>query len=212
MRRKIIAIVTILTIFTGTLAIIAFVFGGQRKNIVDENVGDVKGNVETKSVDINEETNTDTSDSEQKEAATVYFTKDISSESLVKIYDALGKDLPGKVGVKMSTGEAGNTYYLHPDFIKPLVDKVNGTIIECNTAYGGSRATTAAHEQTIKDHGFDLLGGVDIMDRDGSMELPVVGGEHLTTNYVGKNLANYDSILVLSHFKGHQMGGFGGGT
>ena len=144
------------------------------------------------------------------DAPVVYYTSDISSESLVKMYDALGVDLPGNVGVKMSTGEAGNENYLHPEFIKSLVDKVNGTVIECNTAYGGSRATTAVHEQTIKDHGFDLVGGVDIMDRDGEMELPVVGGEHLSVDYVGKNLANYDSVLVLSHFKGHAMGGFGG--
>lgn len=250
MYKKIIAIVTTLAIFVGTIVATAFAFGGQQSITVEDGVTvymngekldmtDVNGNPvsafiyngttylparaiseangkdvewdgEAKSVYIKDKTNLNTSDTEQKEAATVYFTKDISSEALVKIYEALGKELPGKVGVKMSTGEAGNTYYLHPDFIKPLVDKVNGTIIECNTAYGGSRATTAAHEQTIKDHSFDLLGGVDIMDRDGSMELPVVGGDHLTTNYVGKNLANYDSILVLSHFKGHQMGGFGG--
>ena len=140
----------------------------------------------------------------------VYYTSDISSDSLVKMYEALGVDLQGNVGVKMSTGEAGNNNYLHPEFIKSLVDNVEGTVIECNTAYGGSRATTAVHEQTIKDHGFDIVGGVDILDRDGEMELPVVGGKHLSVDYVGKNLANYDSVLVLSHFKGHAMGGFGG--
>lgn len=194
----------------------AFVYDGTTylpaRAISEANNKNVEWDGETGSVYITDKaasTNADTASTEaptSEGAATVYFTKDISSEAMVKIYEKLGKELPGKVGVKLSTGEAGNNYYLHPDFIKPLVDEVDGTIIECNTAYGGSRATTAAHEQTIKDHGFDLLGGVDIMDRDGSMELPVVGGDHLTTNYVGKNLANYDSILVLSHFKGHQMG------
>ncbi|MGN0162388.1 MAG: DUF362 domain-containing protein [Candidatus Ornithomonoglobus sp.] len=191
----------------------AFVYDGTTylpaRAISEANGKNVEWDGETGSVYITDKEQSE-KPTETQETATVYFTKDISSEGMVKIYEKLGVNLTGKVGVKMSTGEAGNTYYLHPDLIKQLVDKVNGTIIECNTAYGGSRATTAAHEQTIKDHGFDLLGGVDIMDRDGSMELPVAGGDHLTTNYVGKNLANYDSILVLSHFKGHQMGGFGG--
>lgn len=147
---------------------------------------------------------------ESTDAPVVYYTSDISSDSLVEMYEALGVDLQGNVGVKMSTGEAGNENYLKPEFIKDLVDLVNGTVIECNTAYGGSRATTAVHEQTIKDHGFDLVGGVDILDRDGEMELPVEGGTHLSVDYVGANLANYDSVIALSHFKGHAMGGFGG--
>ncbi len=181
----------------------------------DGNTGrvDITDPTENTAVEVTEQTTSATVDSTQTDtegAATVYFTSDISPESLVEIYDALGVELTGNVGVKMSTGEAGNDNYLHPDFIKQLVDKVDGTVIECNTAYGGSRASTAVHEQTIKDHGFDLLGGVDIMDRDGSMELPVEGGQHLDVNYVGKNFANYDSVLVLSHFKGHAMGGFGG--
>ncbi len=140
----------------------------------------------------------------------VYFTKEISSASLVKIYEALKKDLKGHVGVKISTGELGGHNYLKPELIKDLVKKVNGTIVECNTAYAGKRNTTKDHEETIRAHGFYDISDVDIMDRDGSLELPVRNGEHLKVNLVGKNLANYDSLIMLSHFKGHAMGGFGG--
>ena len=140
----------------------------------------------------------------------VYFTKEISSASLVKIYEALEKDLKGHVGVKISTGELGGHNYLKPELIKDLVKKVNGTIVECNTAYAGKRNTTKDHEETIKAHGFYEISDVDIMDRDGSLELPVKKGSHLKVNLVGKNLANYDSLIMLSHFKGHAMGGFGG--
>jgi Uncharacterized Fe-S center protein len=142
--------------------------------------------------------------------STVYYTDDISSDGLLKIYDALGVDLKGKVGVKLSFGEKGDTYYLDPQLIKPLVQKVNGTFIECNTAYGGSRTSTAEHLQVAKDHGFADVAKIDIMDANGTMKIPVKGGSHLKTDEVGKDLANYDSILVLSHFKGHTMGGFGG--
>ena len=143
--------------------------------------------------------------------STVYYTTDISPEGLKKAYDALGKELPGKVAVKLSTGEAGNPNYLSPDLIKDLVKEVDGTIVECNTAYSGSkRAETEMHLQVAKDHGFTEIADVDIMDADGYMVIPVEGGVHLTENWVGKNLANYDSMLVLSHFKGHPMGGFGG--
>ena len=143
--------------------------------------------------------------------STVYFTTDISPEGLKKAYDALGKELPGKVAVKLSTGEAGNPNYLSPDLIKDLVKEVDGTIVECNTAYSGSkRAETKMHLQVAKDHGFTEIADVDIMDADGYMVIPVEGGVHLTENWVGKNLANYDSMLVLTHFKGHPMGGFGG--
>lgn len=144
------------------------------------------------------------------DASVVYMTKDISPESLMKIYNALDYKLKGKVGVKISTGEAGGHNYLAPELIKDLVNEVNGTIVECNTAYGGSRAETAVHMQTAKDHGFTEIADVDILDADGSMTLNVEGGKNLTENYVGKNFANYDSFLVLSHFKGHAMGGFGG--
>ncbi len=141
----------------------------------------------------------------------VYYTKDISPEGLRKAYEALGKELPGKVAVKLSTGEAGNPNYLSPDLIKDLVQSVDGTIVECNTAYSGSaRAETAMHMQVAKDHGFTDIADVDIMDADGYMVIPVDGGVHLRENWVGKNLENYDSMLVLTHFKGHPMGGFGG--
>ena len=144
------------------------------------------------------------------EKSKVYFTKEITPESLIKIYEAMGKELPGKVAVKLSTGEAGGDYYLNPNLIKDLVHKVNGTIIECNTAYAGKRNTTKDHWETIKDHGFMEIAKVDIMDEEGDMAIPVENGFHLKENYVGEHLKNYDSILVLSHFKGHAMGGFGG--
>ena len=143
-------------------------------------------------------------------APQVFFTKDISPDGLMAAFAALEQDLPGKVAVKLSTGEAGNNHYLQPALIKDLVTKVNGTIVECNTAYGGSRASTAAHRQVISDHGFDAIAPVDIMDEDGEMEIPVPNGEYMQSDLVGKNLANYDSMLVLTHFKGHAMGGFGG--
>ena len=144
------------------------------------------------------------------EKAKVYFTKNINSQSLIKMYEVLNKELKGNVGVKISTGEAGNNNYLHPELIKDLVHKVNGTIIECNTAYDGKRTNNKDHLEVIKDHGFLSVANVDLMDSEGDIELPVNGGKHLKVNYVGKNLLNYDSILMLSHFKGHPMGGFGG--
>ena len=121
-----------------------------------------------------------------------------------------GKELKGKVAVKLSTGEAGGHYFLNPNLIKDLVSKVNGTIVECNTAYEGKRNTTEEHWKTIKDHGFMDIAKVDIMDEEGDMSLPVENGFHLKENFVGAHLKNYDSMLVLSHFKGHAMGGFGG--
>lgn len=140
----------------------------------------------------------------------VYMTADISPDGLMKAYRALGRTLPGKVAVKLSTGEAGNTHYLDPNLIRDVVKLANGVIVECNTAYGGSRADTASHRRVAADHGFSSIAGVDIMDADGEIALPVVGGVNLTENYVGANFANYDSCLVLTHFKGHAMGGFGG--
>ena len=144
------------------------------------------------------------------EKSKVYFTKEITPESLIKIYEVLGKELKGKVAVKLSTGEAGGHYFLNPNLIKDLVSKVNGTIVECNTAYEGKRNTTEEHWKTIKDHGFMDIAKVDIMDEEGDMSLPVEKGFHLKENFVGAHLKNYDSMLVLSHFKGHAMGGFGG--
>ena len=142
--------------------------------------------------------------------AAVYFISDISPESLVKAYQALGVELPGKVGVKLSTGESERTNYLRPALIGDLVKMLNGTIVECNTAYGGSRSSTAMHLQLAKDHGFTDIAEVDILDAEDSMELPIEGGKRLSVDYVGSHFANYDSFLVLSHFKGHAMAGFGG--
>lgn len=140
----------------------------------------------------------------------VYMTKDISPEGLMAVYKALNWTPSGKMAVKLSTGEPGSNY-LRTDLIGELVQSLDEpTIVECNTAYGGSRSSTAMHYQVAEDHGYTAIADVDIMDENGSMTLPVVGGENLTENYVGANFANYDSFLVLSHFKGHAMAGFGG--
>lgn len=143
-------------------------------------------------------------------ASTVYFTSDISPAGLMAVYQALNWEPSGKVAVKLSTGEPPASNYLDPELIKDLVQSVNGTIVECNTAYGGSRAETAMHRQVAEDHGFTAIADVDILDAEGSMELPVEGGSHLDKNLVGGHFADYDSYLVLSHFKGHAMAGFGG--
>lgn len=140
----------------------------------------------------------------------VYMTTEITPAGLMKVYEALNRPASGRVAVKISTGEAGNTHYLSPALIGDLVRSVKGTIVECNTAYGGSRAATAMHRQVAKDHGFTAIADVDIMDADGETALPVRGGKNLKENYVGANFANYDFCIVLSHFKGHAMGGFGG--
>ena len=140
----------------------------------------------------------------------VYFTKAITPESLNRIFDALGVTLQGKVGVKISTGKPGGHNYLHPQLIGSLVNRLNGTIIECCTAYGGQRQDPKLHWKAIEDHGFRAMAPCDIMDEFGEMELPVQNGFHLDKDIVGQHFANYDSVLVLSHFKGHLMGGFGG--
>lgn len=142
--------------------------------------------------------------------ATVYMTTDISSEGLQKIYKKLNWKPSGKLGVKVSTGEPPASNYLRPKLIGDLVKSLHGTIIECNTAYGGSRSGTKMHLQVAKDHGFTQIADVDIMDADGSASFTVNGGIYLKKNLVGKNLKNYKSVLVLSHFKGHSMAGFGG--
>ncbi|WP_302365608.1 DUF362 domain-containing protein [uncultured Alistipes sp.] len=140
----------------------------------------------------------------------VYFFKEISSDNLVKIYEALGREAKGKVAVKLSTGEPGGHNFLQPSLIKALVQKVNGTIVECNTAYGGGRADTKSHLKAAADHGFTAIAPVVIMDAEGEVELPVDGGKHLKFDIVGKDFLNYDFTIILSHFKGHAMGGFGG--
>ena len=141
----------------------------------------------------------------------VYFIKDITPENIIKAYEALGKKLPGKVAVKMHSGEAGNQNYLRPEFVKDVINHVNGTVVECNTAYAGARNSTEKHKKLIKDHEWDKYFPFDLMDAEGpDLELDIPNGKVLKKNYVGKNLANYDSMLVLSHFKGHAMGGYGG--
>ncbi len=141
----------------------------------------------------------------------VYFIKEITPENIIKAYEALGKKLPGKVAVKMHSGEAGNQNYLRPEFVKDVINHVNGTVVECNTAYAGARNSTEKHKKLIKDHEWDKYFPFDLMDAEGpDLELDIPNGKVLKKNYVGKNLANYDSMLVLSHFKGHAMGGYGG--
>ena len=140
----------------------------------------------------------------------VYYTSEITPESLVKIYKALGVAPTGRVAVKISSGESGNNHYLKPTFIRNLVEEVNGTIVECCTAYGGSRQEVSKHWQTIHEHGFDSIFAVDIMDEFGQMRIPVKDRSHIKYDIVGDHLANYDWMINLAHFKGHAMGGYGG--
>ncbi len=140
----------------------------------------------------------------------VYFMKDITKENLVKIYQALGKELKGKVAVKVHSGEDGNQNYLHPEFMQDIINYVKGTVVECNTAYDGARNTTLKHEELMKKHQWSTYFAVDIMDSKEDVAIDIPDGKVIKKNYVGKNLFNYDSMLVLSHFKGHPMGGYGG--
>ena len=162
---------------------------------------DIEGNAAASSAADGQSGETDT--------PVVYMTTDISSDGLMTIYQALAASPSGKIAVKLSTGEPGSNY-LRTDLIGELVQTLEGTIVECNTAYGGSRANTAMHYQVAEDHGYTAIADVDIMDEDGSMTLPVTGGDNLTENYVGTHFADYDYYVVLSHFKGHAMAGFGG--
>ena len=140
----------------------------------------------------------------------MYLYREIAPANLVKICEALGRPVRGKVAVKLSTGEPGGHHYLQPELIRDLVQHVGGTIVECNTAYGGGRARTEDHLKAAADHGFAAIAPVDIMDADGQTALPVRGGRHLTEDYVGSHYLDYDFTVILSHFKGHTMGGFGG--
>ncbi len=144
------------------------------------------------------------------ETPVVYMTTDISPEGLMAVYEAMGWTPTGEVAVKLSTGEPPASNYLDPDLIADLVQSVDGTIVECNTAYGGSRSETAMHYQVAEDHGFTQIADFQILDENGSMSIPVEGGTHLTEDLVGAAFADYNSYLVLSHFKGHAMAGFGG--
>lgn len=141
----------------------------------------------------------------------VFFTKEITPEKVVELYHAVGLELPGKVAVKVHSGEQGNQNFLKPEFWKPMIDQVKGTVVECNTAYPGERNTTEKHQATMEKHGWTKYFPVDIMDAEGpDLELPIPQGVKIQKDYVGKHMADYDSMLVLSHFKGHPMGGFGG--
>lgn len=144
------------------------------------------------------------------EKAKVYFIKEITPENIVKIYDVLGKKLEGNVAVKLHSGEKGNQNYIKPEMVKNIVEHVHGTVVECNTAYDGARDTTEKHQALMKEHGWSDLFKVDIMDAEEDIILDIPNGKVIQKNYVGKNLNNYDSMLVLSHFKGHPMGGYGG--
>ncbi len=145
-----------------------------------------------------------------KSPSKVYFCERITADNLVKVYQALGREPKGRVAIKLSTGEAGNPNHLSVDVIKKFVHLVDGTIVECNTAYDGRRCNVPDHLQTAAEHGFTAIAEVDIMDGEGDVALPVRNGRHLKENYVGKNWLNYDFTVVMSHFKGHPMGGFGG--
>lgn len=151
-----------------------------------------------------------TSHASATEGALVYRTEEISPEALRRVYEALGRKASGKVAVKLSMGEPGGHYFLSPDLIKELVQSVDGTIVDSNTAYGGKRASTALHQQVAEDHGFTAIAPVDILDAEDTISLPVTGGTHLQEDIVGSHYNNYDFVMVLSHFKGHEMGGFGG--
>ena len=141
----------------------------------------------------------------------VFFTREITPEKVVELYRLLGKELPGKVAIKLHSGEVGNQNFLKPAFWKPIIDMVGGNVVECNTAYEGQRNTTAKHMSTLEAHGWKKYFRVDLMDAEGpDLELSIPEGKVIQKNFVGKNMKNYDSILVLSHFKGHPMGGYGG--
>ena len=141
----------------------------------------------------------------------VYFSRTITPEKVLELYKLLGKNLPGKVAIKVHSGEKGNQNFLHPEFWRDVIDHVGGTVVECNTAYNGARNTTARHIKLFEDHGWTKYFDVDLLDAEGpDLELDILDGKVIKKNYVGKNIANYDSMLVLSHFKGHPMGGYGG--
>lgn len=153
---------------------------------------------------------TPTSFNNANEGATVYFTSEISPKGLVDIYKALGVKAEGRVAVKISTGESAKSNHLRPELIKDLVHEVNGTLVECNTAYGGNRSNTEAHRKAIKERGFETVAHVDIMDEDGDIRIPVKDKSHIQYDLVGSHIQNYDFVINLAHFKGHAMGGFGG--
>lgn len=186
---------------------------GQRQQHSDQGISETdESRMETTQENQGESISESGSDMEgmpETDTPAVYMTRDISSEGLMNIYQALSAFPSGRIAVKLSTGEPGSNY-LRPELIGELVQSLDGTIVECNTAYGGSRANTAMHYQVAEDHGYTAIADVDIMDEDGSMTLTVAGGDNLKENYVGEHFADYDYYVILSHFKGHSMAGFGG--
>jgi len=199
-----------------TIAAIFFIIGGivvytsNQQTVSNPNIT-AQSKVAKDLTDTNNGSNSSATTANDGKTSTVYMTKDISPEGIKAVYEALNKKATGNVAIKLHTGEAGDTYYLSPDLIKDFIHSVNGTIVECNTAYAGSkRADTAMHLQVAADHGFTSIANVDILDSEDSISLPVIGGKHLSEDQVGSHLQNYDFVVVLSHFKGHTMGGFGG--
>lgn len=204
----------LLTVFTGCSPSIQ---GDGGESQPSQNIGQQAGNSGSSAKPEDESSATSTPQQDHTSTETpsddgtpvVYMTTDISSGGLMAIYEALGASPSGSIAVKLSTGEPGSNY-LRTDPIGELVQSLDATIVECNTAYGGSRANTAMHYQAAADHGYTAIADVDIMDEDGSITLPVTGGSNLTENYVGSHFTDYDYFVVLSHFKGHSMAGFGG--
>lgn len=193
MKKKIIIILTVVLVVVIVNVVVFQFLGNDNKEVVEYDGGH----------NVTEENNAE-------DAPFVYMTTDISSDSLIKVYEALNWEPSGTVAVKLSTGEPPASNYLDPDLIADLVHTVDGTIVENNTAYGGSRSSTAMHYQVAEEHGFTDIADVDILDEEGSTPLTVENGKHLTENLVGSHFNNYDSYLVLSHFKGHAMAGYGG--
>ena len=200
----------IITVIAMLLAISATACSGSAGAAAPSETQETSATTETAETPETSETGTDEANVNTGNASPVYFTSEITPEGLMKVYEQLNWTPEGKVAVKLSTGEPPASNYLDPELIKELVQSVDGTIVECNTAYEGSRSETAMHRQVAEDHGFTAIADVDIMDADGSLSIPVEGGTRLTENLVGSHFANYDSYLVLSHFKGHAMAGFGG--
>lgn len=206
-QRKKIAVISCL-IF-GCLALTSCSFGSQEETVAAPDVVQKESSEPETETAINSDDFDDGAVLQKENSPAVYMTKDISPEGLMAVYEALGRRADGNVAVKISTGEPGS-HYLDANLIRNLVQTVDGTIVECNTAYGGSRASTAYHMQLAADHGYTDIADVDIMDADGSVSIPVDGGIRLTENLVGESYQNYDFFIILSHFKGHRMGGFGG--
>lgn len=196
MKRRIALFITVLLVLG---------VSGCGNNVTDSNSVDGETSPASEDAVVSEDTNATANGN----APIVYMTTDISAKGLMAIYEALGANPTGEIAVKISTGENGSNY-LRPELIGDLVKELDATIVECNTAYGGQRANTAMHYQLAEDHGYTAIADVDIMDEDGDMTLTVTGGDNLTENYVGSHFANYDYYVILSHFKGHAMAGYGG--